>query len=364
MTYANVFVFYEFSWLVGQNFDEILFVSDSSIQFLQACLYSALPYGFVFKGEEMDRAEILTNTESLFSKAGFYLSQRCCARPSCFDFVARREKQLAFIKVNPNIGNVCERDAEELATLARVFSGASFFVCEKTRSKLLEDDTVYSRYDLGAFTLKTVEDVLLNGMSPLIAASPGGYYVRLDGEAIRKKRLEKGLSIGKMAEIMGVSRRTLYGYERGMSKAPVSTAFKLEWILGVPVVKPIDIFHFMENEGFLAAAKRMIRESRFLQFVVRKLLQFNFTVFQVRRAPFDFVAKASEDGTSLIGAIAYGGERNFEARTEEIVSVSKVIEAQPLLVTDSDKVFAGNVPLIRREDLEKIKRSEDLMSKL
>jgi putative transcriptional regulator len=228
----------------------------------------------------------------------------------------------------------------------------------------LEDDTVYSRYDLGAFTLKTIEDVLLNGMSPLIAASPGGYYVRLDGEAIRKKRMEKGLSIGKMAEIMGVSRRTLYGYERGMSKAPVATAFKLEWILGVPVVKPIDIFHFMENEGFLAAAKRMIRESRFLQFVVRKLLQFNFTVFQVRRAPFDFVAKASEDGTSLIGAIAYGGERNFEARTEEIVSVSKVIEAQPLLVTDTDRVSAGNVPLIRLEDLEKIKRPEDLMSKL
>ena len=313
----------------------------------------------------MDRAEILDNAESLFEKAGFYLSQRCCARPSCFDFVARKEKQLAFVKVHPNIGNVYEKDARGLATLAKLFSGSSLIICEKARNKPLEDDTVYSRYNVGAVTLITLKDSLLKGSGPLIEAGPGGYYVRLDGEAIRKQKLEKGLSIGKMAEIMGISRRTLYGYEQGMAKASVSTAYKLEWVLGEPVVKPIDIFQYPEQiGGFLAAAKRIINESRFLQFVIRKLLQFNFIVFQTKRAPFDFVAKTPETETNLLWAVACEKERNFEGRTEEIVSVSKIVEAQPIFVTDSEKVPADNVPFIHKKDFEKFKCPEDLMAKL
>ena len=43
----------------------------------------------------MDRVEILDNTESLFEKAGYHISQRCCVRPSCFDFAARKEKRIA-----------------------------------------------------------------------------------------------------------------------------------------------------------------------------------------------------------------------------------------------------------------------------
>ncbi|MGB9135452.1 MAG: helix-turn-helix domain-containing protein [Candidatus Bathyarchaeia archaeon] len=308
---------------------------------------------------------ILENSESLFEQADFHLSQRCCVRPSCFDFVARREKQIAFVKAHPNIGNIYEKDARGLATLARFFYGSSMLICEKTRDKPLEDDTVYSRYGVGAFTLKTLENSLLNGIDPLIEAGPGGYYAQLDGEAIRKKRMEKGLSIGKMAELMGVSRRTLYGYERGMAKASISVAYKLEWGLGMPVVKPMNVFQYLgETDGFFAAARRMISESRFMQFVIRKLLQFNFAVFQVGRAPFDFVAKAPKGETSLLGAVASEKEQNLEVRSEEIISVSKIVEAQPIFVTESRKVSVENVPLLRLEDFEKIKCCEDLMAKL
>jgi len=313
----------------------------------------------------MDRKEILDSVESLFEEAGFHRSQRCCTRPSCFDFVARKGKQLAFVKVHPNIGNVYKKDADGLTTMARLFSGASLFVCEKTRRKPLENDTIYSRYNVGAVTLKTLENGLLKEMGPLIEAGPGGYYVRLDGKAIRKKRLKKDLSIGKLAEIMGVSRRTLYGYELGMAKASVSTAYKLEWVLGMPVIKPIDIFQYSEKpEGILAAARRIISESRFLQFVIRKLLQFNFSVFQLKHAPFDFVAKPPESRICLLGTVTYEKEQNFEVRTEEIMSISKIVEAQPVFITDSKKISIDNVPLIHREDLEKIASSEDFMAKL
>ncbi len=311
----------------------------------------------------MGRVEILDAAESLFLEAGFHLSQRCCTRPSCFDFVARREKRLAFVKAQTNIGNIYQKDAYGLSSVARLFAGSSIFVCEQARNKPLEDDTIYSRYDVGAVTLATLKDALLRNMSPLIEAGPGGYYVRLDGEAVREKRLKKGLSIGKMAEVMGVSRRTLYGYERGLAKASVDTACKLEWTLGIPVIKPIDLFeHSEKSECLFATAKRIICESRFLQFVIGKLLQFNFLVFHLKRAPFDFIAKAPECKTRLLGAIACAKERNLEERTEEIISISKIVEAQPFFITDSKKISTDKVPVIHLEELEKIACPEDLMA--
>lgn len=308
----------------------------------------------------MDRTEILDSVEPLFEKADFHLSQRCQVRPSCFDFVARRKKQFVFIKAHANIDNIYEKDAGGLATLAEAFSGVPMFICERNRHKPLEDDTVYSRYNVVTVTHKTLENALLKKIKPLIEAGPGGYYVRLDGNAIRRKRLEEGLSMDKMAEVTGVSRRTLYFYERNMAKASVKTAYRLIWALGTPVVKPIDISHVR----LFATAKRIIGKSSFLQFVINKLLQFDFAVFQLKRAPFDFVAKNPENKTILLGVVASEKAQDFNVRREEVLSVGNVVEAQPMFVTDNREVFAGNIPFICREELEKIDCCEELVSKL
>ena len=339
--------------------------SDSNIWIYKHVYIQPLHSDLTSNGEEMDRAKILGSVESLFEAADFHLSQRCKIQPSCLDFAARRENELVFIKIQPNIGNIYEKDANGLATLSEAFQATSLFICEETRNHLLEDDTLYTRYGVGAITLGTLEDALFRGFDPLIKAGPGGYYVKLNGKAIRKERLEKGLSTGKAAEILGVSPRTLYGYERGMAKASVQTAYKLANMLGIPVVEPTDLFQPLATaEGFLAAARRLISENRVLQFIIRKLLQFNFTVFPLKRAPFDFVARNLINEATLIGAVAYEGENNFTLRTEEIVSISKVVGAQPIFITDSDNVSVDNVTLIRRKDFEKIKCCEELMARL
>ncbi len=313
----------------------------------------------------MDRTRFSHEVESLFRKANYALSQRCCVRPSCFDFAARKEEQLILAKACPNIEKIQKNDSNELRALARILSGTPLFVCERTRNKLLEDDTRYSRYGVGAVTLRTLGDTLLEERDPLIEAGPGGYYVRLNGRAVQKKRLEKQLSIGKMAQMMGVSRRTIYGYERGMAKASVSTAYRLAWVLGMPVVKPVDIFHSMTVvDSFIATARRIIGASRFLQFVTWKLLQFDFSVFHVRHAPFDFVASHPVTKVRLLGAVAGENEQNLGARTKEILNVSRIVGARPIFLADHNGVSPEGIPLLHREELEEIKCSDDLVARL
>jgi len=303
----------------------------------------------------MKRAEMLDATESILKEAGFQVSSRCMSRPSCFDLTVRKEEQLAFLKAFSNVGNITTKDALELKTISNFFSAAPLFISSKMRGKPLEDDTVYERCNIYAITLKTLEDILLHNMHPLVEAGPGGYYVSLDGDAIRETRQKLGLSVGKLAEMMGVSRRTLYGYEKGMTKASVSVAYSLEWALGTPLVKPINIFKKdSQGIGFLAIARRIMTRSRFLQAVLKKFAQINFKVTPTAKAPFDFVAHFSEGQLMILGGVMSQKEKNVEQRTEEIISVSKVANAQPVLITDS-KEISERAPSIHREDFFKMK---------
>jgi len=313
----------------------------------------------------MKRAETLDAIESILKEAGFQISDRCVARPGCFDLVARREKQLAFMGVPFNVGSICAKTASELQTISRCFSAALLFIGEKSRDKPLEDDTVYSRYNIYTLNLRTLENIVCRKMYPLVEAGPGGYYVKLDGGAIRENRQKLGLSVGKLAEMVGISRRTLYGYEKGMAKASVSVAYKLEWILGVPLVQPIDVFkEAFQCGGFLAATKRMIVKNRFLKAVLRKLSHFGISVTATERAPFDFIVQFPEEQLNIIGGVTDGKEQDVDQRTKEIVSIGEIVKARPVFITDGQQAPNNDIPLIRYKELMGIRYPKELIALL
>jgi len=313
----------------------------------------------------MNREEMLNAAESVLKTAGFKISGNYHSRPSCFCMVARKDPDLVFINVPLDIGKITLRDAMELHTISSHFSATPLFIGDKARERQLEDDTVYTRYDVYAVTLKTLEDVVIRRMLPLVEAGPGGCYVRLDGEAIRNRRMKLGLSVGKLAEQLRISRRTLYGYERGMAKASVSGAYNLEWILGVPVVKSIDIFKPVPSDlGFFAAAKRLIIRNRFLRTVLKRLTHCHFKVAATSRAPFDFIAQPPNQNVNIVGGVTRRGERNIDQRAEEILRISDILRAQPLFITDGTLVPSSDIPLINSNELEKIQLAQDLVSRL
>jgi putative transcriptional regulator len=313
----------------------------------------------------MKEITLSIRAETAFKEAGFYTSKLCNSRPSCFDFAARRDNQLIFVKAYANIRNASLLGSCELKTITGYLSGACVYVSEKSRDKPLEDDTVYSRYGIFAVTQKTLEDMLLRKAYPLVRASPGGYYVKLNGDLIRERRRKLGLSIGKISEMTGLSRRTLYGYEKNMGKASVSVAYKLEWIMGVPLVEPLDIFQTsLENKGFLAAARKFIRKHLTTHPIVRKLLQLNFSVVHTKRAPFDFIAKIPKEKLRIVGGIVHRKEKGADLRVEEILSLSKIVDAQPILITEKRIHPSDSVPVVSEEEIRKMEKPEELIQKL
>jgi putative transcriptional regulator len=315
----------------------------------------------------VNRAEIIDKAEFALKTAGFDVSERVFSRPSCFDIAARKKDQLAFIKTHENIGSISVLDALELRTISEHLAAASILVCEKTRHRTMEDDTIYSRYGIYAITPLTLEDITIHGNNPLVDATPGGYYVRLNSEKLKRERQRRGLSVGKLAEMTGISRRTIYGYEKGLARASVGAAYNLEYVLGIPLGQGIDLFQRppKQDKGFLAAAKRIISTHHCLRSVERKLSKLNIFVAHTRRAPFDFIAESQKENVNIVGGVADGKERNLERRVEEIISVGRVINAQPILIAENEqKAGNRNITCIRRDELEKIRDLDDLRSLL
>ncbi|MCD6446051.1 helix-turn-helix domain-containing protein [Candidatus Bathyarchaeota archaeon] len=309
---------------------------------------------------EMRRTE---KVEEILKKAGFHISERCFSRPSCFDFAARKDEKIIIIKIQQDIGNLSPTDSSELKMISECITASSLLISSKTGGKPLEDDTVYSRYNVLVITPKTLENIVLHKTYPLVRAGPGGYYVEIDGEAIRKRRMELGLSIGELAEMIGISRRTLYGYERKMAKASVSAAYNLIWTLGIPVVKPIDVFVKAERKSrsFLKTARHVIVKHKLLRKILMKLAGREIAAVSTRKAPFDFIIKVHEE-IKIVGGVADAKEENVERRIEEIKSFSDIVRAHPVFVTEDKKKVKEDIPLICSKDLSKIRKPEDFVN--
>jgi putative transcriptional regulator len=315
----------------------------------------------------VERADALDSAEATLHNGGFGVSRRCISRMSCFDFAARKDDNGFFIKVVPDIRDVCRDDAVELNATSGLLGYPSLFISDLNHQRSLRDDTVYSRYNIRVITSKTLEDVV-RGAFPLIEATPGGYCVRMDGDKIRKHRHNLGLSIGKLAGMASISRRALYGYERELTRASVSVAYRLEEVLGVPLVKCVDIFECASKkagEKHVLPNKLLRVENGFLDLVLNKLSQFNLKVSSMKRAPFDFAAHFSRQKLRVIGGVFCKEEKCVPDRMAEIVSLCEVVEAKPLLICEKKAPSAPkNVSFLDYNELNRIGDTKELATLL
>lgn len=303
--------------------------------------------------------------ESTLREAGFIVSEPCRSRPSCFDLVARRDESLIFIRVQPDVGSLSTNDSTELKAISESFLALCLLIGEEAREKPLQDDTVYTRHDILAITPRTFGNVVLHNIRPLIQANPGGYYVEIDGEALKRRRQELGLSAGEVAEMVSMSRRTIYGYERGMAKASVTAAYNLIWALGIPVAKSVNILEKQQSQRkscVLTTAKLMLARNRILSKIFRRCVRYHVTA--VKRAPFDFVISFPGERMRIIGGIANRKEPELNRRVDEILSVSRVTQARPILITEGQEQPEKDIMCISSEDISKIKNPADLITNL
>jgi len=291
------------------------------------------------------------------AKTGFFISDPHNIRSISFDIIARRDKELLIIKALSNIDSLSGDDAEVLRILATTLGGSPMVIGLHSSSAKLDHGILYSRFGIPIISEATFHEHMLEGVPPFVYAAPGGLYVRLDGELLRKIREDRNISLGMLAEIAGVSRKAIQMYESGMG-AMVEIAAKLEEYLNEPIVVPLNPFAYTLE---VAKTLRTFDEFKGLNRDVFEMLkEIGYSVTPTIRCPFD--ALASEQDVLLLTGVE--DDVKMMVRKARVVgNISRVTEKKSVIFVQQETSTESieGTPLITKDELRRADDADDVL---
>ncbi len=320
----------------------------------------------------MKRDELLTYIRDLLSNAGFYVSDVYSMRPIGFDLVARRDNTLLIIKTLTNINALSEEVATELQKLSQLLDGHPLLIGLRAGNGSLEEEVVYDRFGIQSISPETLRLHLLEGIPLQVYAAPGGFYVNIKTEQVRKMRRDKQISLGSFARSLHVSRRTVRMYEDGMN-ARVDVAFRMEELFKTQIIKDIHILGNIsknhsasKNEAFTSNSNQYAREQKetvskpFLDKIFNLLRNQGYTIIPMGRCPFEAVSKERE---KILLTCVQRYDKKLKRKAEIVSSISKITEKRAVMITDKKgtKQNIFGTPLIIHDELRKIHDPEELL---
>jgi putative transcriptional regulator len=308
------------------------------------------------RGTMDNRKDLITQTLNFLEDEQFNLSVMD-STSTCFDLMARRDSFIVMLKFLLNLDSFSEASAVDMKVLSSLLSAYPLLIGVRTRNFNLQDDVLYGRYGINAVTMNTFFNIFSQGVYPSVNSSRGGFYVKIDGEKLKMIRDDKNISVGELAEKIGVSRTMVYSYENMGLGATLSTVIKLEEYLGEALALPLEVFRIpgaADSEGRVEEAWNEV----FL-----RLERIGFKIHPIRRAPFEAVTKSENE--SMLTKVDKRPNKTLK-EIEIIKEVSGVVDCSAFVVTDSSKAKENlrGIPVIKSYELEKIESQSEFLETL
>jgi putative transcriptional regulator len=307
----------------------------------------------------MSRSALVGNVTSMLEDAGFTVSDRCAIRPKSFDIAARRGEDVVLLKVLANIDAFDGYTGAEMRRLGEYLEATPLVIGLRTRNEDLKPGVVYFRHGVPVLSPDTAMDLLIEAVPPLIYAAPGGLYVNIDGDMLSDVRSDREWSLGKLANELGVSRRTVSKYEDGMN-ASVDVAAELEDIFDRPLASPVSVLEGAEEvRDDVDDPAEPDADPDDAQ-LITILTRVGFTVHPTMRAPFKAVSEDQEgEGKVLTGHSEFN--RTAEKRARIMSSVGHVTRTRSVYVVDRARQDSvEGTALIERDEVEDLDDTGEL----
>jgi len=305
----------------------------------------------------MNRIDLVKSTIDILEKAGFYVASISGLARVSFDIVARRDDLLLVVRIVVNIDSISRETTNELKTIGNHLSASVVIVGKKSTSGVLEPGVVYSRYAIPIINLETLEDLFLHGIEPFSHSAHGGIYVSFNGELLQRTRIKSKIPLSTLAEIAGVSKRTIQLYENGMDVS-VDTAFRLEEFLGMPLILSTSILgQLFEDLGGQSISLKKC--DSFVKEVLRSLQRMGTPVVPIYRCPFN--AFTGKDKSIIITGISLGSGEE-KKRIEIVSKISTISEKRAMFIVDELKARKNldSTALVEKKEIDRLRCAEDM----
>lgn len=300
----------------------------------------------------MEKDKLLRDIRQLLRQEEFEIGEPILKSIS-FDMIARREDIILILKALINIDALRSEVARELKILGKELKAAPIVIGKRSAMGNILDDVVYSRHGIPILSFNTFKNFITRGEYPMVYASPGGFYVNINGWILRKIREARGISLGELAKVAGVSRKAIQLYEEGMS-ATIDSALRLEEYLKVPLIEPINIMDLNRLEE--ERSPKMDKNDE----IYRKLMELGYDVFLTLKCPFEALSKDEED-IFLTGIEKNGKRIRYKAMNLRIMT--SILEKNAFIIVDRTRYEEiEGIPLIQKNELMESERKEEIKS--
>ncbi|KYK28618.1 MAG: hypothetical protein AYK23_00080 [Candidatus Proteinoplasmatales archaeon SG8-5] len=293
------------------------------------------------------RSVVINEVRDILIKAGFATSDPEEIVHASFDLVARRDALILVIKIVLNADSVSEKAVSGMMTLAKAVNGSPLIIALRSGKAGIEDGVMYTRVNIPLISLQTLNDLFIEGIPPMVYAGSGGFYVKVDSDIIKEAR-KRGISLGELAEVSGVRRRTIQMYEEGMG-AKLEVALRLEERLGVELILPVDPLSSPE----FPVTESGDRPKGLAREVYGDLGRIGYSVELARRCPYDALA---HDKKVLMFTGIDQQKPDIKKRAKAMTNLSRVLEKHSVIFVDrmGEKVNLEGAPLIGSRELKEI----------
>jgi len=318
------------------------------------------------------RERWIEHLQQMLERAGFYVADTHGVRPSSFDLAARRDSTLLLIKVLKNIDALDAEEASRILELGRLFPALALVIGQTSGASELDAGVVYTRYGVPIISEETLQEYLDKALPPFLYASPGGTFARVDGDRLRLLRQARGLSLGTLAGVAGVSRRAIQLYEEGAG-AELGVIERIESFFGEPIVRPIELFARPPRrpaeatseptaEGEAATPRKRARTGDPLRDgVLDQLDGLGLEVVVTVRAPFDAFTRTPEILLASVGSL-----RAALHRAEILHGLARVAEGHAMFVVREPvhRPSIFGLPILNVNELKRHRDRDDLLEEL
>ena len=280
------------------------------------------------------KKDLLEKTSIFLLKKGFTVKS---LTRSCFDILARNKEKILLIKLLEDANSISRGFAEEMHKISACIGAVPLIIAEKA-SSMLEDNIIYSRFEVFTLNFSTFMNCI-NNKFPLLKRTQAGLTASLAGDKLKEKREQLGYSLNYLSKSIGVTSRMVSKYENEDSEVTINRAMKIYDIFGQEVFNQVDIFSKEEK----------IEISSKTEFS-KKYMDLGFNAADTNKAPFDIIAK-KEDELILTEV---GDKANPQMR-----SLSELLNADSLVIFKKKK--PKDMPAVTRKEFFEFDKANQLI---
>ncbi len=299
----------------------------------------------------MNRSQLIEEVREVLSKAGFYLSKREYQDTMPFDIIARKDDRLFVISVSVNADSSRMRNTEHLKILNDALDAFPLFISHIGGQRKLKQGVVYSRKGIPLMSPETFKDMILEGVPPYVFSAPGGLYVKMDSDLLKKSRKEKKIPLSKLADIAGVSRKSIQKYEKGMG-ADLEVALKLQDFLGEDLILPINPFERNEFEEEYDIS--LDQYSGLERVIFESLLSIGYRIVPTCECPFEAITE--DENRVFLSGVGTKEDSRLKKKAKIVSNLSDITEKDPVIFIHqkTTQMNIEGIPLIEKDELFRI----------